>query len=286
MSVADAFDPKTYWRGRVRADATVGVVGHRSLGTAYNEFIYRRRVDVLNGVLLEQNLVPDRDSILDIGCGSGFYARFWQAKGFETYLGIDVSGAAVARLKAEIPGYSFLEADISERLDSSIARQRYSVITVFDVFYHIVDDSRFRVALRNIRDYLAPNGVLIVFDHLTEKDYALRKHVKFRGETKYRNMLMQAGLEIVERQRLFCFLVAPVFGRKAVDVPVAGLYKAMGIFMTAVPMLGRLLGRSLYEFDQLARKINIQTPNNEVLLIRHCENASHVDASPASVDYV
>lgn len=267
--MGDKFSPNTYWRNRVAVDATIGVVGHRSLGTEYNEFIYKRRVDVLNQVLVKYDLDPDRDAILDVGCGTGYYTRYWRSKGFGRYLGIDLSDATVNRLKHEIPGYAFVSADISDPPDGAINRETFAVITVFDVFYHIVDDKRLTAALENIRSRLAANGILIIFDQLTKDDYVLRKHVKFRSEASYLKLLKKAGLEIVEREKLFLFLVPPLYGRRALDIPIGGIYKVVGTCMKVVPFLGRFLGKRMYEIDQMLRRRNVQIPNNEVFIVRH-----------------
>lgn len=267
--MGDRFNPNTYWQSRVAVDATIGVVGHRSLGTAYNEFIYKRRVDVLDQVLIKYELSPDRDTILDIGCGTGYFSRYWQSRGFNRYLGLDLSDAIVNRLKGEIPEYKFVVADISDQLDAAMEHTQFTVITAFDVLYHIVDDKRLSVALTNIHARLATNGIFIVFDQLTKDNYTLRNHVKFRSEASYHKMLKQAGLEIVEREKLFCFLIPPLLGRRALDIPIAGIYKIIGVCMRAIPLLGRLLGKGMYEIDQVLRRRNVQIPNNEVFIVRH-----------------
>lgn len=277
--MVDKFSPDTYWRNRVAVDATIGVVGHRSLGTEYNEFIYKRRVDVLNQMLVKYDLDPDRDAILDVGCGTGYYSRYWQSKGFGQYLGIDLSDDTINRLKDEMPEYSFVSADISEPPDCAIDRKNFAVITVFDVFYHIVDDERLSRALKNICARLAANGILIVFDQVTRDEYALRKHVKLRSEASYLKLLEQAGLEIVEREKLFCLLVPPLYGQRVLDIPIAGIYKVIGIVMKALPFLGRFLGKRMYEIDKVLRGRNVQIPNNEVFIIRHRQVDSHATRS-------
>lgn len=277
--MGDKFSPNTYWRNRVAVDATIGVVGHRSLGIEYNESIYRRRVDVLNQVLVRYDLDPDRDAILDIGCGTGYYSRYWRSKGFGQYLGIDLSDATVDRLKNEMPEYAFISADIADLPDDAINRKHFTVITVLDVFYHIVDDERLSQALENIRARLSADGILIIFDQLAKEDYVLRKHVKFRSELSYLKLLKQAGLEVMEREKLFCLLVPPLYGRRVLDIPIGGIYKVIGIFMKAVPVLGRFLGKRMYELDNALRRRNVDIPNNEVFIVRHRQVDSNTTRS-------
>ena len=67
------FDAGAYWRNRVVSGSDLGIVGHRSMGLAYNSQIYERRLEVLNDMLERHVTRPVNDlRILDIGCGSGF----------------------------------------------------------------------------------------------------------------------------------------------------------------------------------------------------------------------
>ena len=43
----EVFDAGEYWRNRVVSGSDLGVVGHRSVGHAYNVEIYGRRIEVL-----------------------------------------------------------------------------------------------------------------------------------------------------------------------------------------------------------------------------------------------
>jgi SAM-dependent methyltransferase len=280
--LSDTFDPNAYWRDRVGQDATLGVVGHRSLGIAYNEYIYRRRLDALGAILDGLGAAPNQQTVLDIGCGTGFYSGFWHRLGVSEYLGVDLSDATVPRLRAEFPNFRFEQMDITEPIVAAGERQHFSIITVFDVFYHIVDDAKFLAALRNIHEQLAPGGVVLVFDQLASRDYMLRKHVKFRQRDAYHSMLREAGLRIVDTRKLFSFLVPPIFGCRPVDVAVAGLYKVMGVCMNWVPPLGKLLGKALYEFDRLLLGVGLSTPNNELFVIRRsdeiCDGAAAENA--------
>ena len=264
----EKFDPNVYWQGRVGDDATVGVVGHRSLGVTYNEYIYRRRVDVLDALLDELEIaVPDK-SLLDVGCGSGFYTEYWQHKGVRDYAGVDLSHDTIERLRGEYPDFTFNQGDITAPRGDGPDRT-FDIVTVFDVFYHIVDDERLSAALVNIREQLDANGCVLVYEQLTRDDYLLRKHVKFRGRAHYQNLLADAGLEIVETRHLFNILVPPLTGHRWLDIPIAAFYKILGFPMKRIPVLGRIFGKLFYEVDRLLLRIGIKIPNNELFVLRH-----------------
>ena len=257
------FDPNEYWQSRVGDDATVGVVGHRSLGVAYNEYIYRRRGDVLDGL----DMVIPNKSLLDVGCGSGFYTEYWKHKGVLDYVGVDLSHDTIGRLRREYPDYTFRQRDITAPLGNGTVRT-FDIVTVFDVFYHIVDDERLSAALNNIREQLGPAGIVLVYEQLTQDDYVLRKHVKFRGREHYRRILSDAGLEIAATRHLFNILVPPLTGHRWLDIPIAGIYKVLGYPMIKIPVLGRVFGKLFYEVDRLLHFVGIKIPNNELFVLR------------------
>ena len=261
------FDPNEYWQGRVGDDATVGVVGHRSLGVTYNEYIYRRRVDVLDELLDELEVDIPNKSLLDVGCGSGFYTEYWKHKGVRDYVGIDLSHDTIGRLLHEYPDYAFHQGDITATPDDGAVRT-FDIVTVFDVFYHIVDDERLSAALNNIREQLDPAGIVLVYEQLTRDDYLLRKHVKFRGRDHYQRLLSDAGLKIAATRHLFNILVPPLTGHRWLDIPIAGIYKVLGYPMIKIPVLGRVFGKLFYEVDRLLHFVGIKIPNNELFVLR------------------
>jgi len=75
---------------------------------------------------------------------------------------VDLTEVAVERLRMRHPQATFLQADVGE--------PGLSVGGVFDFFsamsvlLHIVDDFRWRRALRNLATVIAPDGHLVVFD--------------------------------------------------------------------------------------------------------------------------
>ena len=262
------FEETNYWQQRVTGDADLGVVGHRSLGRGYNEYIYRRRTECLKDVLRKLEVNPARCNVLDLGCGSGYYVAFWKDLGVTELTGIDIAVTSVDRLRDQFAEYRFLQADITQAAAASRIDNLYSIITLFDVIYHISDDAAALRALKTAAGALKPNGLLFIFEQLARRDYSLLPHVKFRGRMTYMALLNAAGLEIISRQPLFVFLAPPVFGFKAADIIVSGLYKIIGAFIKNRETAGRQLGKAIYELDQLLIKKGVSLPNHELIALR------------------
>lgn len=262
------FEESSYWRQRVRGDADLGVVGHRSLGRGYNEYIYRRRAECLMEALRLLNIKPSHCNVLDLGCGSGYYAAFWKELGVTELTGIDLSDASVSLLQERFPEYTFLQADLTQTDAAVRIGGPYSIVTLFDVIYHISDDTAALNALKTAAGALKPTGVLLLFEQLAPRDYSLLPHVKFRGKMNYLALLEAAGLEIASRQPLFVFLAPPVYGFKAIDVVVSGLYKTIGALIKNREGAGRRLGRAVYRLDQFLIKKGVILPNHELIVLR------------------
>ncbi len=262
------FDQAAYWTRRIGGDIDLGVVGHRSLGRTYNEYIYRRRAVILRAAIEELGLDPVGSKVLDVGAGSGYYVDFWQALGVPILVGIDLSREGIERLAEKYPEYRFLCTDVSSPQISATIESRFSVITMFDVIYHITDDAAAQRVFNSLSGLLEQDGYLLVFDHIMGKDYALREHVRYRGQRHYAEMLRQAGLEMVGRRPLFVFLEPPVTGHRSADFLISGLYFVAGILMRRWSRLGSVVGRLVYSLDERLSRSGVKTPNHELLIIR------------------
>jgi len=262
------FDATAYWRRRLSGKLDISAVGHRSFGSTYNKYIYRRRIDMLIAIVQEMNLNLKDLRVLDIGCGSGFYTEFWKSMGIVNYAGLDVSGEGVTQLQAKYPEYKFINTDITKPLFDEGLSSAYDLITVFDVMYHIVGDDRASAAFSVIQSLLVENGAVLIFDQLLKIDYMLTSHVKFRSRDNYRKMLAAAGLEVVNRKPAFLLLAPPVFGVRPLDIGIAGIYKIMGFIMKNWRWFADLCGCGMYRLDRLLLKTGLRIPNHELLVIR------------------
>lgn len=261
-----SFDQAAYWRDRVSGKMGLGAVGHRSLGTAYNRWIYQRRVDVLDNLSSNKIRVDNGTRVLDLACGSGFYESYWQSRGVTHLTGVDISAKNMTTLREMFPNYRFVEADLTE--NANLPDEPFDIVTLIDVLYHIVDDAAALRTLGFASAHLAKNGRLLIYDQLVSRDYMLRQHVKFRGREHFVDMLRSQGLEIEQEIPLFVLLVPPVYGNRPLDFLIAAIYYIAGLVFRAVPVIGSLAGRMAHAIDAQLMKRGIHTPNNSLYIIR------------------
>lgn len=261
-----SFDQASYWRDRVSGKMGLGAVGHRSLGVAYNRWIYQRRVDVLDSVCNGTIRVDREVRVLDLACGSGFYESYWRSRGITHLTGVDISAQNIASLREDFPNYRFVESDLTGSVTSLDAQ--YDIVTLFDVLYHIVDDAAAVRALGFASAHIAQNGRLLIYDQLVNRDYTLRQHVKFRGRDHFIEMLRYHGLEIEDQVPLFVLLVPPVYGNRPLDFLIAGAYYIAGVVFRAIPSMGSGAGRMAHAIDKRLMKRGIYTPNSSLYIVR------------------
>jgi SAM-dependent methyltransferase len=260
-------DQQAYWKSRVAGQIDLGVVGLRSLGREYNEYIYRRRLEVITAVIRDSKKPISKLRVLDIGCGSGFYVEFWRNLGVGDLVGLDVSADSVALMTARYPDFTFHAMDATDSAAFEGIEGKFDIITIFDVMYHIIDDDSALRLLLNVSGRLSDGGAILLFDHIGRRDYSFVGHVRFRGRETYRSWLNVAGLSLTRRVPLFVFLIPPVCGIKVADYMVSGLYKIAGVFFRLVAPVGRFFGLLFYKIDEIARVAHVRLPNQELLVL-------------------
>lgn len=268
------FDAGAYWRSRVVSGSDLAVVGHRSMGRAYNGQIYERRLEVLDAVVGTYARKPfAKLRVLDIGCGSGFYTGYWSALGVKNYVGLDISQATIGHLSGQYQDYDFVCADVTEaRLEAFPDLAQFDVVTVFDVFYHIVDDERFANAVRNIGSLTRESGIVLIMDQLCSDRYQLSKHVVYRERQAYLDLFDRSGLELIDSELLFHYLIPPLSGYRVVDFLVAGVFKLAGYILRMSDRLARWVGGRLRDVDKRLRSSGRRVSNSEMLIFRKGED--------------
>jgi predicted TPR repeat methyltransferase len=199
LGMPAGYEPRTYWEQRLNANFSARGVGHMSFSVTYNEWLYRRKREILESALRGHDLAGRH--VLDVGCGTGFFVDAYTEHGAHVH-GMDITDVSVARLQAAFPQHVFVTQDIGSS-DYQTPRQ-FDVVNIWDVLYHIVDEARFRVALRNLSSSVERGGLLLLSDQLAgAADVAVAEHVRFRCLATYQALLPDMGMHLVKLLPLY-----------------------------------------------------------------------------------
>lgn len=97
-------------------------------------------------------------SLLDVGCGTGHYAKTFRTAGGKNYTGIDIVDTLFDDLRERFPEFKFLQIDVS----TTQIPGNYNLIIAMDVLQHITNETKFRFATENIKSHLKKDGVIII----------------------------------------------------------------------------------------------------------------------------
>lgn len=266
MTVVKTDPVRDYWESRFNPGVSLSTVGWLGLGESFNRWMYRvRRKTFLR---LVRAYVPKGARVLDIGSGTGFYLDRWREADAGAITGSDLTDAAISSLsrRYDVP---LVRCDIGE---SEIPiRGPFDAISAIDVLFHIVDDTRYRQALRNLCALLAPNGILIFTDNCLHRE-ELRSAVQVsRTLSEITDDVQAAGMHIVERRPAFVLM----------NTPVDSTSKAMHRYWALVcriasknAVAGQLTGALLYAPEVLLTSILREGPSTEYVVCRHATSCA------------
>jgi SAM-dependent methyltransferase len=185
-----SYRPQEFWERRLAGQFDLRGTGETGLSLAYNLACYRLRQDVLARALRDQAFDPRGRSVLDVGCGTGFFTAYYLGRAAQV-TGIDIAPTSVATLSQRHPEARFILADVGERSIEG----RFDLVNAFDVLYHITDDARWETAVSHLAAAVAVGGVLLVTDTFSEVG-DLASHNRMRPLARYRRLLDRAGLAV------------------------------------------------------------------------------------------
>jgi SAM-dependent methyltransferase len=196
------YEPRSYWEKRLKENFSVRHTGHVGFNLVYNKWSYKVKVRILEETLDNLKIDCKGRSVLDIGCGTGFWVEFYKSKGATPIVGVDVASISIERLREKYQQLEFWEADIGET-KINIDR-RFDIVNVFDVLYHIKDRSKFGNAISNIAQLSNVGAYIFITDSLIDKSEF--EHVFFRGLPTYEEELKRNNLRLVEIVPLYYLL--------------------------------------------------------------------------------
>lgn len=266
----DAFDPAAYWSERMARQEGPESSGWKGLGRPFNDWLYKRRAAVFNGVVRAHGLDRRPPSVLDLGPGNGFYVDLWARLNVRELTGIDIAPPAVARLRRRYPAYQFLSGDIGRPM--ALPPHAFDVVTAFDVLFHLTEESAFEQALASIARALRPDGIVLITDLFPESHEIRLPHHVSRTAGRYQEALASVGLRIERRRPIFVLMhpwtepQTPA-GRRAARLWWGTVERLAG----HVPGAGAPLGAALYAADTLLAPLAGSGPSTQLWVLRRAE---------------
>jgi SAM-dependent methyltransferase len=110
----------------------------------------------LRALALADDRIPRGAEVLELGCGAGLPMTAAIARD-RRLTGVDISAAQVALARRNVPGATFIQADLTTL---EIAPASLDAVVAFYVLTHVPRDEH-AALLGRIRSWLRPGGVLI-----------------------------------------------------------------------------------------------------------------------------
>ncbi len=201
------FSYKDYWNQRLNSRFNIEGVGYIGLGEIYNRFLYRSRIDLLEGVTNKafDNISDKR--VLELGPGIGIFTEYFHNKGVKDYSAIDIVEKSISELSSKYEDYHFKQGDIS---DSYNYEGKYDLIFAADVLLHITNEDNYKKTIMNISDHLEDDGMCILLDPVSVINTKSRSpHVVIRDKEYVKEILEGNELELVEMLPVAYFMNNP-----------------------------------------------------------------------------
>jgi SAM-dependent methyltransferase len=263
MEINDDFDPNHYWEERLSEAYTLGSVGWRGLGEAFNRWMYAVRKHVFRRVVGES--VDDLSNlrVLDVGSGTGFYLNAWRELGVQDLSGSDLTSTAVKHLRAAFADIPIHQLDIGGDTEQ-LAGERYDVISIMDVLYHVVDDQRYAQALDNLARLLKPEGKLVFSENCIAHTKA-GIHQVSRSRVEIEGALRNAQLVPILQQPMFFLMNSPIDS----DSRILGRWWSTVARLSARnEILGWSLGAAVFPLELALVRLASSGPSSKIIVCR------------------
>jgi SAM-dependent methyltransferase len=110
----------------------------------------------LRYLALALELIPPGSDVLDLGCGAGVPMTAALAEG-RTITGVDLSETQLAMARSNVPGGTFLQADMTEL---AFEPASFDAVVAFYSLTHVPRDEQAEL-LGHVRSWLRPGGLFL-----------------------------------------------------------------------------------------------------------------------------
>jgi SAM-dependent methyltransferase len=203
-----AYSAHNYWEERLSQHFDLTGAGYATLGPRFNATLYKARLEALEKGLAFIGRTLKGSSVLEAGCGTGFYTGYCAQQGVSSYVGLDITSISVSTLQKRYPNFSFIQSDISADKIPDLG-SGFDIVLAADVLFHIVQDVAFENALQNLISRLRPGGLLIISDVFPANSYELAYYIRIRSLNDYSHLFEKYQARISHIEPIFAILQPP-----------------------------------------------------------------------------
>lgn len=258
------FESKVYWENRLKGSFSLRGVGINRFGEQYNRWLYRVRRYVFEHRLGTIDHDLENATILDVGCGTGFYIARWEQAGAKKIVGVDITRTAVAGVQSLYPQHSFYQIDITSNI-RPIKTYSFDIVSAFDVLFHIVEQGRYEHAIRNIYSLLKPGGTFVFSENFLHRETFVSAHQVCRKLDYIERLLLAAGFHIVERLPMFYLMNTPL---DTTNSFVKAWWKVYARIIRTTELAGLLAGALLYPIEICLTSLAVESPTTEIMICK------------------
>jgi SAM-dependent methyltransferase len=257
---------RAYWNGRFRLHWGPEGAASVYMSRQFNAWRYRVRRVVFRRLVRRLGFAPGTSSVLDVGCGTGFYLQQWQALGVTSMAGLDISDWVVTQLARAYPSATFYCANIGGA-DSPLPAAAFDAVTALDVLVHLVDDASYSRALDNLHRSLKPGGYLLYSDAFFHgPDKQSEDYWRGRSLSTVAAAMDAAGFEIVFRIPMSILMAAPTDTRHRQCNE--RIWDAIMAPVRRWDAIGFVFGALLFPFELLLVSTLKESPAIEIMVCR------------------
>ncbi len=185
-----------FWNSRY-LEFSLRESGIKTLTPAYSELLYRcKKAAYMKALAMGAISSKQAISILDGGCGQGFFAAVAQ-ESFSSpkYTGIDISEKAISFLKTKFPQFRWVCADLCDK--GLKLPPMFNIVQSIEVLHLVLDDINHSQALCNLACSVAPGGILVTTDTLPQQHHHANEYIVFRPGQYYWNLLADLKMKVL-----------------------------------------------------------------------------------------
>jgi 2-polyprenyl-3-methyl-5-hydroxy-6-metoxy-1,4-benzoquinol methylase len=157
------YDAVRFWRDRFsKYGLSLQGSGDEGFDERENRAMYAAAAAAMLESAKEAGVTLTGRTVLDIGCGPGFYAGVLDEMGVIDYTGVDLTSVLFPQLEAQFPEYRFVAADATTENLAQKLQRRFDVILLLDVIQNIVTPEKFDALMVNVKNLLAEGGMCLI----------------------------------------------------------------------------------------------------------------------------